>query len=101
MQLQAPLKPVTWVGPSRHELRALPREVQRTMGIALWQAQLGRVDPSARLMRGARFHGEAIYIVCAFPKKATSGIKTPKRLLSLVEKRLRDARSIHAFEARR
>jgi phage-related protein len=44
---------------------------------------------------------EAIYALCAFPKKATSGIRTPKRLLALVEKRLRDARVIHAFEARR
>lgn len=122
MQPRASLKPVIWVGPSRHELKSLPREVQRAMGIALWQAQRGRVDPSARLMRGARLHGvievrddfdrrtyrlmytttfdEAIYALCAFPKKATSGIKTPKRLLALVEKRLRDARVIHAFEAR-
>ena len=123
MQPRTSLKPVIWVGPSRHELKSLPREVQRAMGIiALSQAQRGRVDPSARLMRGARLRGvievrddfdrrtyrlmytttfdEAIYALCAFPKKATSGIKTPKRLLALVEKRLRDARVIHPLEAR-
>ena len=51
-----------------------------------------------RLMYTTTFD-EAIYVLCAFPKKATRGIKTPRRLLALVEKRLRDARLIHAFEA--
>ncbi len=122
MQPQVPVKPVIWVGPSRNELKALPREVQRAMGIALWQAQRARVDPSAQTMRGARLHGvievrddfdrrtyrlmyttmfdEAVYVLCAFQKKAASGIKTPKRLLDLIAKRLRDARKIHALEAR-
>ncbi|MHB9004958.1 MAG: hypothetical protein ACYC6C_13045 [Coriobacteriia bacterium] len=40
-------------------------------------------------------------MLCAFPKKSTRGISTPKRLLALVEKRLNDARVIHAMEVRR
>jgi phage-related protein len=42
---------------------------------------------------------EEIYVLCAFLKKATRGIKTPRRLLALVEKRLGDARVIHAWKA--
>ncbi len=123
MQSPAFLKPVVWVGPSRRELKALPREVQRAMGMALWQAQSGVADPAARLMRGPQLHGvfevsddfdrrtfrmmyttifaEAIYVLCAFPKKSTKGIGTPRRLLVLVVKRLNDARAIHATEVRR
>jgi len=50
-------KPVVWVGPARDELRAMPREVQRTMGIALWFAQLGALHPVASPMQGKRFAG--------------------------------------------
>lgn len=114
-------KPVVWVGPARDELKALPREVQRTMGIALWFAQLGGVHPLAspmkgklagvieigvdvdrrtfRLMYTAKFGG-AIYALCAFPKKATKGIATPKHHLDRVEQRLRQARQIHAEQGR-
>lgn len=89
------------------------------MGLALWQAQCGGIDQSAWAMRGSRLRGvievrddfdrrtyrlmytvtfdEAVYVLCAFQKKATSGIKTPKRLLALVEKRLRAARALHAL----
>jgi phage-related protein len=45
-------KLVTWIGPARGELRELPREVQRSMGIALWFAQQGRTHPTARPMKG-------------------------------------------------
>lgn len=118
----APLpKPVVWVGPARDELRALPREVQRTMGIALWFAQLGGGHPLASSMKGklagvieigvdfdrrtfrlmytAKFGG-VIYALCAFPKKATKGIATPKHLLDRVEQRLRQARQIHGQQGR-
>ena len=110
-------EPVIWVGPARRELKALPREVQRTMGIALWFAQQGRIHPAASLMKGARFGGvievredfdrstyrlmyvaklgEVIYALCAFRKKATKGIPTPRHLLDRVAERLRQAHEIH------
>lgn len=116
------IKPVVWVGPSRRELKALPREVQRAMGMALWQAQNGAISPVARLMRGSQLHGvvevsddygrrtfrmmyttmfdEAVYVLCAFPKKSTRGVRTPQRLLALVASRLHDARTVHAMEVR-
>ncbi len=43
---------------------------------------------------------EAIYVLCAFEKKSTHGIGTPERWLHLVEKRWRDARTIHESAVR-
>ena len=109
-------KPVIWVGPARGELRALPRDVQRSMGIALWFAQQGRTYPTARPMKGqfagvieiredfeqntyrlmyvAKLGG-VIYVLCAFQKKATKGIASPKHVLDRVLERLKQARAIH------
>ncbi|MBI2071559.1 MAG: type II toxin-antitoxin system RelE/ParE family toxin [Gemmatimonadetes bacterium] len=110
-------KPVIWVGPARRELKALPREVRRTMGIALWFAQQRRMHPAAAPMKGKQFAGvievredfgrstyrlmyvaklgDVIYALCAFQKKATKGIATPKHLLTRVAERLRQAHAIH------
>ena len=85
-----PPKPLVWVGPARRELKALPRKVQRTMGVALWFAQNGRVHPAAVPMRGSRFTG-----VIEVRAKATTGIATPRRVLDLIEARWRQARAIH------
>jgi len=117
MEQARPPKPVVWVSAGRDELKALPREVQRTMGIALWFAQLGSLHPAATPMKGRQFAGvievredydrgtyrlmyiaklgDVIYALCAFQKKATKGVATPKHLLARVEERLRRARSIH------
>lgn len=111
-------KPVIWVGPSRKELKALPPEVRQAFGVALWRAQCLSHVPSAHSMQGLRFRGvlevrgdfdrmtcrmmlatnfdEAVYVLCAFPKKATRGIRTPARRLALVAKRLGNARELHA-----
>ncbi len=109
-------KPVIWVGPARRELKALPQEVQRTMGIALWFAQQGKIHPAANPMRGGlagvvevrdefdrRTYrlmyvaklGDVIYVLAAFQKKAVKGIATPKLLLDRIADRLRQARAIH------
>jgi phage-related protein len=109
-------KPVVWVGRARRELKELPREVQRTMGIAIWFAQQGSTHPAAlplkgslagvievrddydrrtyRLMYLAKL-GNVVYVLCAFQKKAKSGIGTPKTLLDRVADRLRQARELH------
>lgn len=47
-----------------------------------------------RLMYIAKL-GDVIYALCAFQKKATKGVATPKPLLARVEERLRRARGIH------
>lgn len=109
-------KPVIWVGPARGELKELPREVQRSMGIALWFAQQGLMHPAASPMKGqfgsvieiredfdrntyrlmyvAKFGG-VIYVLCAFQKKATKGVATSKHVLDRVLERLKQARAIH------
>lgn len=112
MSLRRPVKPVLWVGPSRRELKELPREVQRTMGVALWFAQQGLLHPLAKPMKGRlagvteirEDHGrstyrvmytakldDALFVLCAFQKKAVRGVATPRTLLDRVEARLRQA----------
>lgn len=86
------------------------------MGIALWFAQQGSTHPAASPMKGSLAGvfeiredldrstyrlmylaklGSVVYVLCAFQKKARSGIATPKHLLDRVEERLRQARKLH------
>jgi phage-related protein len=93
-------KSVFWVGSSRRDIRLFPREVRRDIGQALYTAQQGETDPSAKPLRGfgggsaleivadhrggtwravytVRFE-EAIYVLHAFQKKSKRGIANPK-----------------------
>jgi len=45
-------RPLVWLGSSRRDLRAFPREVRRDMGVALFAAQQGETDPSAKPLKG-------------------------------------------------
>ena len=104
-------RPVIWVGSSRRDLRGFPREVRRELGQALYTAQQGETDPSAKPLKGfgggsvleivvdeeggtwraaytVRYR-EAIYVLHAFQKKSKSGIKTPKHEIDLIHARLR------------
>ena len=45
-------KPVRWVGTSRDDLREFPDEVQRKVGGALWDAQIGEKSTFAKPLRG-------------------------------------------------
>ncbi len=107
-------KPVRWVGSSRDDLRAFPEEVQRRIGGALWDAQLGRKAPYAKPLKGfggadvieiadnfdretfravyaVQFAG-VVYVLHVFQKKSKSGIATPKPELDLIKQRLKRAR---------
>jgi phage-related protein len=108
---------IVWVGASRRDLRRFPRKVRRDLGQALYTAQLGETDPSAKPLKGfgggsvleiVADHGgntwrgvytvrysEAIYVLHAFPKKSKRGIATPKRDLDLIQKRLVEAERLH------
>jgi phage-related protein len=110
-------RPVIWVGSSRRDVRGFPREVRRDIGIALYAAQQGEIDPSAKPLRGfgggsvleivARHRGdtwravytvryaEAIYVLHAFQKKSKSGIATPKKDMELIRQRLGEAERLH------
>jgi len=107
-------KPVRWVGTSREDLRAFPDEVQRKVGGALWDAQIGEKSTFAKPLKGfggagvleivddydgdtcravytVRFFG-VIYVSHAFQKKSKRGIATPKAEKEAIEQRLRRAK---------
>ena len=111
------LRPVTWVGSSRHDLASFPKPVRRDIGQALYAAQRGETDPAAKPLKG--FGGasvmeivdrhdtntyravytvhftDAICVLHAFQKKSTRGTATPKRDIDLIRRRLADAERIH------
>ncbi len=105
------------MGSSRRNLRGFPRAVRRDIGVALYAAQQGEIDPAAKPLKGSgggsvieivahhagdtwravytvRFP-EAIYVLHAFQKKSKRGIATPKQELDLVWRRLADAERLH------
>jgi phage-related protein len=108
-------KPVRWVGDSLEELKTFPRDVQRSVGVALWAAQTGGKAPYAKPLKGFggaavleivdSFHGEAYradYAVCfsevvfvlhVFQKKSKRGAATPKGELDKIRQRLKRAES--------
>jgi phage-related protein len=107
------MKPLVWIGRSREDLRAFPREVQREIGFALTVAQFGGKHPAAKPLRGfggaqvlevvedydsdtyravytVRF-AEVLYVLHCFQKKSTRGIKTAQRDIEMIQERLRRA----------
>jgi len=106
-------RPLFWVGSSKEDLLAFPEPVQDEIGTALSVAQFGGKHPSAKPWRGegpgvfevvedhrgntyravytVRFEG-AVYVLHAFQKKSTTGIRTSKRDVDLIARRLNQAR---------
>ena len=107
------LKPIRWVGSSREDLLTLPEEVRREVGYALFVAQSGDKAEGVKPLKGfggavlevvenhdgdtyravytVRFAG-AVYVLHAFQKKSKVGMKTPKKELDLIHKRLKAAK---------
>ena len=102
-----------WIGSSRKDLRAFPRQVRRDTGKALYAAQQGETDPAAKPLKGfggrsvleivadhdgdtwravytVRFQ-EAIYVLHAFQKKSKKGIAAPQKEIGLIKRRLSEA----------
>jgi phage-related protein len=96
-------------------LTGFPPLVRKKLGFALYQAQIGQRHESAKMLHGftdtvwqvraddpggtyravyAAHLGEAVYVLHAFQKKATTGIATPKRELDLIRQRLQLARKL-------
>ena len=115
--MDAPLKPVFWIGSSRRDLRAMPEQVRRDIGQALYTAQQGETDPAAKPLKGfggtrvmeiverdrsgayravytAQF-GDTIYVLHVFQKKSKRGITTPKQDIDLIRRRLAEAERDH------
>ncbi len=110
-------KPLRWIASSLTDLRAFPRAVQRSIGVALRAAQLGRKHESAKPLKGFKGAGvlevvedhdgntyrsvytvrfsNNVYVLHVFQKKSKKGIQTPKHVMDLVRARLRKAEQDH------
>ena len=114
---KAPVRVVVWVGPTRKDLKAFPRPVQRAFGLALYATQLGETPPDAKPLKGfggagvleliedhrgdtyravytVRF-ATRIYVLHVFQKKSKHGIATPQKEIELIRARLRWAEQLH------
>ena len=114
LPLLPPEKPLHWVGSAKRDYLAFPIEVQSDMGYALGLAQLGTKHPNTKPWKGegpgvfeiaedhrgdtyravytVRFAG-AVYVLHAFQRKSTQGIKTPLADVRLISNRLKRAQS--------
>ena len=100
--------------------QSFPEPVRREIGHALYAAQQGETDPSAKPLKGfggaavmeivAPFDGntwravytvrfrDVVYVLHAFQKKSKKGIKTPKHEVDLIEQRYKDAKELAKHE---
>jgi len=112
-EAQIALKPLYWIGPSKKDLRQMPKAVQRSLGYALYAAQNGLKPIQAKALKGFGSAGvlevmedhssgtyravytvrfaDAIYVLHCFQKKSTKGIATTKQDLDLIRVRLATA----------
>lgn len=112
-----------WVGTSREDVSAFPEGVRRVMGFALRSAQRGDKHPSAKPLMGFGGAGvleivendeggayravytvalpDAVYVLHAFQKKSTRGIKTPARDMETIRRRLKVAQHHSATVTKR
>lgn len=106
-------KPLVFIGDSDRNLRTFPKNVRTVIGQGLWAAQLGKLHPDAKPLKGFKGAGVAeiiadrygdtyrgvytvrlagvVYVLHAFQKRSKSGIKTPKHEIELVKRRLKTA----------
>ena len=110
------LRPVIWIGSSLRDLRdlrALPPDLRRDIGQALYTTQRGETDPAAKPLKGfggarvmeiveddrsgtyravytVRF-ADAVHVLHVFQKKSRRGIATPKQDIDLIRRRLAEA----------
>jgi phage-related protein len=103
------MKPLIFVADSRRVLAEFPASVQRHIGFALYQAQMGAKHVDAKPLknvaagllevvsdhRGDTFRTvytvkleNVVYVLHAFQKKAKHGIATPHSVMELVKQRL-------------
>lgn len=111
------LKEAIWIGDSKTKLKEFPESVQKDIGDALFIAQAGSMSPAAKPFKGvgsgvfeirsdyrtdtyravyAVKIGERVYILHCFQKKSRRGIKTSKRDVALIKRRLRLALELEA-----
>src|SRR5467141_4248638 len=107
-------KPLFWTGSSKDDLLGFAEAVINEIGIALSVAQFGGKHPTAKPWRGegsgvfevvedhrtntyravytVKFES-AVYVLHAFQKKSPSGIRTARKDVELIGRRLNDAKA--------
>lgn len=109
MILNMHYKNLIWLGSTKKDLKQFPKQVQKHIGFALFQAQQGSTNADAKLMKGfktaiweivSRHSGNAyrtvyyvkidtmVYVLHVFQKKSSQGIATPKQEIETIKKRL-------------
>lgn len=108
------IKPTVWVGTSLEDLKEFPNQVQREVGYALYQAQIGEKHHKTKPLKGfsgvmeivsnyatdtyravyATKIGDAIYVLHTFQKKSKRGVRTPKKEIDLILRRLKMAQEL-------
>jgi len=116
-------KPLHWLASSLEDLRGFPRAVQRSIGVALRTAQLGRRHESAKPLKGFKGAGvlevvedhdgntygavytvrfpDSVYVLHVFQKKSKKGNQTPRHVVELIRARLRRAERDHREREKR
>lgn len=112
-------KPLVWVASSRRDMRAMPKDVRRTFGVALFAVQGGEMPPIAKPLKGFGGAGvlelieddaggtyravytvryaTAVYVLHVFQKKSKRGRETSRQDIDLVKRRLNGAAELHAI----
>ena len=110
------MKPVYFVGSAHADLKRLPSAVQKDIGFALYEAQLGGKSYYAKPLKAFRgsgvleiieeFDGDtyraiytvrfkhAVYVLHVFQKKSKHGVETSKSDMALIESRLKLAEQL-------
>ena len=111
---------VIWIGSSRRDVQAMPREVRRGFGVALYAVQIGLTPPIAKVLKGFGGAGvlelieddaggtyravytvsylTAVYVLHVFQKKSKRGRQTSQRDIDLIKERLKRANEIHRMK---
>ena len=115
---EPPFRSIVWIGSALKDLKALPRPVQRAVGVALYAAQLGETPPDSKVLKGfggsgvlelieghrgdtyravytVRFASK-IYVLHVFQKKSKRGIATPQKDMELIRVRLKWAEELNS-----
>jgi phage-related protein len=110
-------KPLIWISSSKKDLLSFPQDVKSTMGYALRLAQTGNRYQHTKTLKGFQNSGiieiidthasgtyrvmytitmpQAVFVLHAFQKKSTQGIKTAQKDIELVKDRLKQAHEIY------
>jgi len=103
-------------------MRAMPKAVRRSFGVALFAVQTGETPPLAKPLKGFGGAGvlelieddaggtyravytvryaTAVYVLHVFQKKSKRGRETPRRDIDLVKERLGRAAELHAMKVK-